>query len=186
MFAQCRAPHIRRHRALPDQRRAGAMNSQGRPLFNTLHRRKPHRRPTHCLADRLRVSAIAVVALHVRLDIGRQHQPHLVTMTTDHPYPMMGAAAGLHIHQARGQLAKNTSHRCPSKLASRDHRSRRINAVKLKHVVRQILSNRANLVDGRSPLSGRNRHRRSGTRMPFRGRPSHHIFDPFAGCLLGP
>jgi uncharacterized heparinase superfamily protein len=46
--------------------------------------------------------------------------------------------------------------------------------VKLKHVLRQIQPNRANLVHGRLPLSGRINHHQSGTSMPFGGRPPHH------------
>ncbi|VIO74458.1 hypothetical protein CI1B_52310 [Bradyrhizobium ivorense] len=150
-LAQRRPQRVRGHRPLPNQQRAGAVNRQRRLLRDALHRHKAHRRPAHRLADRLRVPAIVLVALHIRLHIGRRHQLDFVAVLPDHPCPMMRAATGLHAHQARRQLRKKLLHGGPPKLPPQHHSSRRINPVNLKHVLRQVQTNRANLRHGRSP-----------------------------------
>jgi hypothetical protein len=52
------------------------MQSERSLLFDRLDRDEAHRRSGHSLADRL---GVGLAALYVRLDVGRRHQPHLVT-----------------------------------------------------------------------------------------------------------
>ena len=47
-------------------------------LLGRFDRDKPHARPAHRLADRRGIRRVGLVALDVRLDVLRRHQPHLV------------------------------------------------------------------------------------------------------------
>jgi hypothetical protein len=60
--------------------------------------------PLPGFADRLGVTGIGLSALHVRLDVGGRHQPHLMAEHSDLARPEMGAATGLQPNQARLQL----------------------------------------------------------------------------------
>src|ERR1700732_3855356 len=64
-LAQCRPQRVRYHRSLPNQQGPRAVNSYRRLLLDALHRHEPHRWPAHRLADRLRVPAVVLVALHI-------------------------------------------------------------------------------------------------------------------------
>ena len=109
-FAQRSPQRIGNHRALPHQQRTGAMKRQNRLLLHALHGHKPHRRAADRLADRLRVPPVVLVALHIRLHIGRRHQSNLMAVAADHPRPVMRAAAGLHAHRAGRKLCKKLRH----------------------------------------------------------------------------
>src|ERR1700738_3676435 len=150
-LAQRSSQRVRRHPALAHQQRPGAVYCQRRLLRHALHRHEPHRRPADRLADRLGIPAVVLVALHIRLPIGRRHQPHLVAVAADYPCPMVRAAAGLHAHRARRQLRKKLLNSGAPKLTPQHHRSRCINPVNLEHVLRQIQTNHANLAHGRLP-----------------------------------
>src|SRR5882724_9302398 len=127
------------------------MNRQRRLLLYALHRYKPHRRTADRLADRLRVPVVVLVAFDIRLHIGRRHQSDLVAVTADHPPPMVRATTGLNANRTWRKLCKEFLHRAAPKLAPQHNPARCINPVDLKHVLRQIQTNCANLVHGRLP-----------------------------------
>src|SRR5204863_1237819 len=139
------------HRALPHQQRAGGMNSERGLLLDTLHRNESHGRTADRLADRLRVAAVVLVALQIRLHIRRRHQSHLMAITADHPRPVVRGTTSLSSHGAWRKLREELLHRATPKLATQHNSSRSINSVNLKHVLRQIQTNCANLAHGRLP-----------------------------------
>src|SRR2546427_8096666 len=164
-LAERRPQRVGYHGALPHQQRAGGVNSHRRLLLYALHRHRPHRRTADRLADRLRVPAVVLVALHIRLHIGRRHQPDLVAITADHPSPVVRTATGLNAHRAGRQLCKELLHGAAPKLTPQHNTSRCINPVNLEHVLRQIQTNYANLAHGRLPCLVESHHQ-SGTLMP--------------------
>src|SRR3954462_10796063 len=127
------------------------MNSQRGLLLDTLHRNKSHGRTADGLADRLRVAAVVFVALQIRLHICRRHQSHVMAITADHPRPVVRGTTGLNSHGAWRKLRAELLHRAAPKLATQHNGSRSINYVNLKHVLRQIQTNCANLAHGRLP-----------------------------------
>src|SRR3954453_21953799 len=83
-------------------------------LLDRLDRYEAHGRSGDRLADRLRITGISLAPLHVRLDVGRRHQPHLVTETDQLSRPMMARAARLHADETRRELAEERDHLSPS------------------------------------------------------------------------
>ena len=65
-------------------------------------------KPTHCLADRLRIDRIVFVSLYVRLDELRGHQSHGVTHRLQLARPVMSAAAGFDPDQADRKVGEKT------------------------------------------------------------------------------
>src|SRR5437868_9787268 len=127
------------------------MNSQRGLLLDTLHHNESHGRTADRLADRLRVAAVVLVALQIRLHIRRRHQSHVMAITADHPRPVVRGTTSLNSHGAWRKLREELLHRATPKLATQHNSSRSINSVNLKHVLRQIQTNCANLAHGRLP-----------------------------------
>src|SRR3981081_2134032 len=149
--AQAGPQRVRCHGALPDQQRAGGVNSHRGLLLHALHRNEPHRRTADRLADPFGVPAIVLVALHIGLHVSRRHQSYLVAITPDYPRPVVRAATGLNAHRARRKLRKELPHGAAAKLTPQHHFSRSIDCVNLEHVLRQIQTDYANLAHGRPP-----------------------------------
>jgi hypothetical protein len=64
---------------------------------------------------------------------------------------MVRAAAGLNANRTWWKLRKELLHRAAPKLTPQHNASRSVNPVNLKHVLRQIQTNYANLAHGRLP-----------------------------------
>src|SRR4051794_38385847 len=82
-------------------------------LLDRLDRDEAHAWSGDRLADRLGIAGISLAPLHVGLDVGRRHQPHLVTETGQLSRPMMARAAGLHADETRRELAEERDHLSP-------------------------------------------------------------------------
>src|SRR6202030_3033790 len=129
-----------------------AMQDHTRLTVEALHRHEPHRRAPHRLADALGIAPVVLVALHVRLHIGRRHHPSLMPKLLKYPPPVMRTAARLHAdHYTWWQLGEKLFQLLAPQLTSLNNFPRCINPVNLEHVLRQIQTNRANLLHGRSP-----------------------------------
>src|SRR5688572_32544307 len=70
-------------------------------LLDRLDGDEAHGRSGDCLADRLRITRISLAPLNVGLDVGRRHQPNLVSETDQLSRPMMARAAGFHADETR-------------------------------------------------------------------------------------
>jgi hypothetical protein len=90
------------------------------------------------LADRFGVGPIVLLTLHVRLDVLRRHQPHRMTEPGDFPRPKVRPGTRLHSHHARRQVGEERQHRVPAQTLRHNHLALGINAVNLKHRLRQI------------------------------------------------
>ena len=60
-----RPERVRQHRLLPDQKRPRTMQHENRLLVGALDRDKPHVRPGHRLANRLRICGVILPALDI-------------------------------------------------------------------------------------------------------------------------
>src|SRR3982751_2901998 len=74
-----------------------------------------------------------------------------MAITADHPRPVVRGTTSLNSHGAWRKLREELLHRATPKLATQHNGSRSINSVNLKHVLRQIQTNCANLAHGRLP-----------------------------------
>src|SRR5437868_8221410 len=158
------------------------MNSERGLLLDTLHRNESHGRTADRLADRLRVAAVVLVALQIRLHIRRRHQSHLMAITADHPRPVVRGTTSLNSHGAWRKLREELLHRATPKLATQHNGSPSINSVNLKHVLRQIQTNCANLAHGRLPCLEESTSPVWHTDA-VGGRPPHHVWT--APCRQG-
>ena len=85
-------------------------------------------------ANRFRIGSIGLSALHVRLDVSRRHQAHLMSELDQLASPVMRHTARLDADQAKRQLVKKWQHlRAPN-----NYLAGRINAVDLKNVLGQV------------------------------------------------
>ena len=62
-----RPERVRQHRLLPDQQRPRTMKHENSLLVSALDRHKPHVRPGHRLANRLRIRGVVLPALDIAL-----------------------------------------------------------------------------------------------------------------------
>ena len=120
-------------------------------LLDGLHRNKAHRGPARRFADRLRVDAVALAALHVSLGVGWRDEPHVVSELCDRARPVMGRAAGLHRHEAGAQLGEEAQNLAPLELLAQNATPRLIGAVNLKNQLGQVQTDYANLAHGWLP-----------------------------------
>ena len=94
---------------------------------------------------------VRLAALHIRLDVRRRHQPHLVPELDELAGPVMRGAACLHADQARMQLGEERQYLLPAQRLADHSRARRINTVNLKNGLGQIQADRGNIHDGWLP-----------------------------------
>ena len=151
-LGQQTADHVDQLRALLDQQIARPVHRQRRLLLGRLHRHEPHRRPRHRLADRFRIGSVGLAALHIRLDVSRRHQAHLMAELDQLARPVMRRAARLDADQARRQLGEERQHLRPSQRLANHDLAGRINAVNLKNALGQVEADRGNLHGGWLPF----------------------------------
>src|SRR5262249_6975372 len=118
-------------------------------LLGRFRPHKSHPRPANCLADRLRVSRVVLVALDVSLHIPRRHQPNLVTEPRQLTCPVVRAGPGFDGNEAGRQSFEELHHLTAAKLLPDDDPLGRVNAVNLENVLGDIQTDCGNLhVDG--------------------------------------
>src|ERR1700729_1337237 len=123
---------------LADDQVPGPMQHQATLLLWRLGRDEPHVWPGDRLANRLGVSSIVLVPLHIGLHIGLRHQTYGVAKRLELARPMMRRRAGLDTDQARRQLLEEDQYVASLELTTHDDIARRIDAVNLKNRLRYI------------------------------------------------
>ena len=98
------ADRVRELDALTHQHQPNPMQHHHALLLGALHLDEAHGRPGHRLADRLGISRIVLLPLHVRLHVARRHQPHIVAKLRQFASPVVSCGAGLDADQAGRQL----------------------------------------------------------------------------------
>ena len=123
---------------LGDQRLAHPVDRQGALLLLALDRDKPHARSLHRFADRFGIGPVILLALDVGFDILRRHQPHRVAEPSKFPCPKVRPGTGLHPNHTRRKIDEERQHRVPPQPLRHNHLALAINAMNLKHRLRQI------------------------------------------------
>jgi hypothetical protein len=102
-----------------------------------LGRDEPHVRSGDRLANRVGVSGIVLMPLH----ISRRHQANGVATRLQLARPMMRRGAGLDTDQARWQLHEEGQHVAALELSAENHIALRIDTVDLKNRLRDVETN---------------------------------------------
>ena len=97
-------------RAAAHQPVADPDQHQSRLLLRCLHRHEAHRRPAHCLAQRLSVRRIVLALLDIGLSQLRRYQLHLMPERLQQPCPMMAATAGFDRDHRRFKFLEERYH----------------------------------------------------------------------------
>src|SRR6185369_724726 len=120
-------------------------------LLDTLDRHKSHRWPRDGLADRRRIGRVVLPALHIGFDIGRWHEPRVMPQLCELAGPLMRRCTRFHANAARRQIGEELQNSRSTNTLADDHRAICVNAVNLKHRLRNIDPDRDNLAHGRLP-----------------------------------
>ena len=111
----------------------GTVQRQAALLLWRLGRDEPHVWSGDRLADRLGVSGIVLMPLHIGLHVGRRHQANDMTKRLEFTRPIMCRRAGFDTDQARWQLLKERQHIAALELPADNHHTVSIHAVNLKN-----------------------------------------------------
>ena len=150
-FRQMSSHRVAQHRALPHQELSGSMQHQSCLLIPGLCRHKTHRRPLNRFADRSRIVGVILAALQISLHIARRHQSNCVPEPLQLSAPMMRCRTRLDPNKAGRKIGKELQNLRTTDTLADYHRAIRIDTVNLKHRLRNIETNRANLAHGRLP-----------------------------------
>jgi hypothetical protein len=112
------------------------MHNLNRLVIKALHRHEPHRRPRHRLANSFGIAPVILVALDVRLHIGRWHDSNCVPNFLKQAGPVMRTAARFHPHDRRRQLREKLLHLPTPQLTPQYDFTLGINPMNLEHVLR--------------------------------------------------
>src|SRR5262245_23904164 len=151
-LGKMRPKRVCQHRLLPDQERPRAMKHKSSLLVGTFDRDKPHVRPGHRLANRLRIRGVVLPTLDIRLHVSRWHQLYTMPEPCEFACPIMRGRAGFHPDQAGFKSRKEGKHLRPSETFADNRLAFRIDTVNLNHSLGEINPDCANLHGGR-PLS---------------------------------
>src|SRR5215475_1736982 len=131
----------------------GAMKRQATLLLRCFGLHEPHVRPANGLTDRLCVSSIVLLPLHVGLHIGRWHQPDLVTERLQFARPVVGRGTSFNPDQARRQLLEERQHITAFQLTAEDYIAFPIDTVDLKDRLCDIEADCRNRLHRLAPLN---------------------------------
>lgn len=139
-------------RALAHQQIARPEDHGAGLLSFTLHCDEAHVGADGGLDDCFRIGGVVFVAPYERLDVDRRDQPDRVAKPDDFPAPVVRRRAGLHRHDAGRQLRQERQDLGSRELAAKQDRAIGRRGMKLKHPLRQVDADYANLRHGCSPL----------------------------------
>src|ERR1019366_3832365 len=97
------------------------------------------------------VRRIGLAALHVRLDVGRRHQPNLVAQPDQLARPVVARSASLHSDKTGRKLRKERQHLRPPQRSANGHLAGGVGRVNLKDVLGQVEADSGNLHGGWLP-----------------------------------
>ncbi len=135
---QMRADRIDHSGLLPDEQMPGPMQHQAGLLVGRFHRNEAHVRPLHRLANRLGIGGVILLAFNIGFDIGRRHQANRMAERLQLARPVMRRCAGFDPDKTGRQLLKERQHPRPPQLPTHDDLALCIDAVDLKHRLRNI------------------------------------------------
>ena len=124
---------------------ARAVQRQYRLLLDRLHGHEPHVGPADGFADRLRIGAVVLVGLHVRLHELRRDELHGVTEGLQLARPVVRAAAGFHADEAGREVREEQRELGAFELFLQRRLTALIDAVHLEDVFSQVDANGYNI-----------------------------------------
>src|SRR5215472_6049651 len=173
VFHQVPAKSVDALRALPHQENAGSEHDAVRLLLFGLDRNEAHARPLGRFTDGLCIGGIVLLPFDERLDVGRRDQAHMMAQLSDLTRPVMRTGTGFHSHDAPGLRCQKTEKLPASDALAKEHMPAIIGSMHLKHVFRDIQTDRASLLHG-TPPSVAVRHRHLWHTDAVGGRPPHY------------
>jgi hypothetical protein len=182
-LGQLRPQGVDRRRPLLEELLAHPVQHQQRLLVLALDRHEPHPGAPHRLAAGLGVRRVVLVRLHVRPDVLRRHQPHLVTELRQLPRPVVSGGARLEADEAGRQVGEELEHLLARQPALEHRPALGVGAVDLEEVLGEVEADGRDLLHlGCSPCWWSLHHFHAGTSVPQRevavgtaiaGRPPH-------------
>src|SRR5215470_6815408 len=136
---------------LADQEIPRPVQHQHTLLLDVFDRHKSHRWPRDRLADRRCIGRVVLAALHIGFDIGRRHEPRVMPKLLELAGPLMRRCTRFHTNETRRQISKELKNSRSTNTPADHHRAVCIDAVNLKHRLRNINADRDNLAHGRLP-----------------------------------
>ncbi len=95
-------------------------------LIHTFQVDKPHGRARRRFGDRLRVTIVVLLCLHIGPYVFRRHRPHLVSLILQRPSEMVCPAASFHGHHAPRQIRRELDDAVPAQAPPQDNASCRV------------------------------------------------------------
>src|SRR5215472_17594931 len=135
--------------ALTHQQITGSKHDAVRLLLFGLDRNKAHARPLGCFTDRLCIGGIVLLPLDERLDVGRRDQPHTMAQLSNLTRPVVRTGTGFHRDDAPGLRCQKTEKPHANNALAKEHMPGIIRSMHLKHVFRDVQTDRGNLLHGR-------------------------------------
>src|SRR5262249_19368835 len=149
VFQQVSAKSVDALGALTHQQIAGSKHDAVRLLLFGLDRNKAHARPLVCFTDSLGIGGIVLLPLDERLDVGRRDQAHMMAQLSDLTRPVVRTGTGFHRHHAPGLRCQKTEKLHASNALAKQHMPGTIRSMHLEHVLRDVQTDRGNLLHGR-------------------------------------
>lgn len=129
---------------LPHQEVARPMLHQQRLLRSTLHGHEAHVGPRNRFTDRFGVRRISLAPPDIGPDVGRRHQPDIMTELRQFAGPEMRPGTGLHADQAGRQAREEHPELPVPHLPPKNDLAVRSDRVNLKNILGQIKADRGN------------------------------------------
>ena len=131
-LGQVRADRIDDCGLLPDKEMPRAVKHEATLLVACLSWYEAHARPLYCLADDLGIDRVVLLALNVRLHVGRRYETHGMSESLQFARPVMRGGARLDTDEARRQLLEEREHITTLQLPTNDGTAPRVHAMNLK------------------------------------------------------
>ena len=104
-------------------------------LLRRFYGYEAHRWAPNCLADRLGIGHVVLVALHIRFHIGGRHEARLMAKRNQLAGPMVRRRAGFEADQARRNPGKEREDLAASQPLAHHHAARLVDRMNLEDVL---------------------------------------------------
>ena len=138
--------------SIPDQQLPNAKDHRRALNLLALHRNEAHCWTHRCFTDRLGVCRVILLPLDERLDVGQRDQSHIMAKLADLTPQKMSAATGFHRDNAKWQLLEKFQNLSSPQFLTQNCPPCAFSPIDLKYILRQIESDRDNLLHDRSPF----------------------------------
>src|SRR6516164_3640316 len=149
VFHQVPAKSVDALGALTHQEIAGSKHDAVGLLLFGLDRNKAHARSLGRFTDGLCIGGIVLLPLDERLDVGRRDQAHMMAQLSDLTRPVVRTGTGFHRDNAPGLRCEETEKLHASDALAKEHMPGSICSMHLKHVLRDVQTDRGSLLHGR-------------------------------------